>query len=73
MARGWECRTVAEELVASKSSADCESKREPLQLEGSSANNEDGRRDIDAGDVLRCQWARGLRGVSGHCGGVVCG
>jgi hypothetical protein len=34
-----------------------------LELEGSSANNENGRRDVYAGDVLRCQWARGLRGV----------
>lgn len=72
MVRSWGCRTVAEELVASKSSADCKSKRKPLQLESSSANNEDGRRDVDAGDVLRCQWARRLRGVGRHwCESVV--
>jgi hypothetical protein len=61
-----ECRTVAEDLVASKSGAHCESKRKPLQLEGGSANDEDGRRDVYAGDVLRCQWARGLSGMGGH-------
>jgi len=66
MKRSLGCRTISEDLVASKSSADCESERKPLKLEGSSADNEDGRGDVDAGDVLRCQWARGLRGVGRH-------
>ena len=62
----FEGRTVAEDLVASKSSADRKGKRKPLQLEGSSANNEDSRRDVDTSNVLRCQWARGLSGMGRH-------
>jgi hypothetical protein len=59
-------RTVGEELVASQSGAYCDSERKPLQLEGSSADNEDGRRDVYASNVLRCQWARGLSGMGRH-------
>jgi hypothetical protein len=68
-----QCRTVAEELVASQSGAYCESEREPLQLEGSGADNQDGRRDVDASDVLRCQWARGLSGMGRHFVRLLCG
>jgi hypothetical protein len=56
-------RTVGEELVASQGGAYCEGEREPLQLEGSCADNQDGRRNVYASDVLRCQWTRGLSGM----------
>ena len=58
--------TVVEELIASQGSADGNGKRKPLQLEDGRSSDQDGRRDVDAGDVLRCQWARGLRGVGRH-------
>lgn len=65
--------TVVEDLVATQSSGDCKGERQPLQLEGSGANNQNGRGNVHAGDVLRCQWARGLCGVlGGHGGRVVC-
>jgi hypothetical protein len=60
------CRTIGEDLVTSQSSAHGESEREPLQLESRSANDENGRRDVYASDVLRCQWARRLSGMGSH-------
>jgi hypothetical protein len=52
--------TVVEELVTSQGSADGNGDGKPLQLEGSSSNNQDGRRDVDAGDVLRSHEASWL-------------
>jgi hypothetical protein len=66
-------RTVAEELVASQSGAYCDSEREPLQLEGSGADNEDGRGNVYASDVLRCQWACGLSSMGRHFVCLLCG
>jgi len=62
--------TVVEELVTSQSSADGNGDGKPLQLEGGSPNNQDGRRDVDAGDVLRSHEASWLGGR--HCCRVSC-
>ena len=43
---------VVEELVASQSNADGNGKREPLQLEGGSSSDQNGRGDVDASNVL---------------------
>jgi hypothetical protein len=49
---------VVEELVASESNADGNGKREPLQLESGSSSDQNGRRDVDASNVLGGHWGR---------------
>ena len=49
---------VVEELVASQSNADGNGKREPLQLEGGSSSDQNGRGDVDASNVLGSHWGR---------------